>query len=520
MRSWRQRLSPWLAAAPGLPDARRLSAAATAANSLEHEGRSADAVALLERAAQRSGPETALELRARAASISLRAGVVPAHVDEVTAALLDAADAAWEREDRAATARRLGRVAALTFDRVRHLDPADSPLASEPAAFLAPLRASRAWSGLTAPRGRFASPPVRGHGPLTVVAVTDHDRRFLDPLMAAVRDLDPDITVRVLDLASWASAFAITLPLTPGEQVAARLLPDASGEEWADALTRELADADVVWVDWTQRAAVLVSLLDLGVRRVVVRLHSFEAFTVFPHLVDPSRVDDVVVVSPAFHGLLAAQLPTLGAGEKRVHVIANAIDGSGITTEKTAEASRTLGLVGWASPAKDAVWALDVLAALRAEDDRWRLRLVGAAPRADGKPGEAAYAHRVSARLAADDVAGAVDLIGQSDDVASELRHIGVILSSSTRESFHVALAEGVASGALPVVRDWPLLAAYGGPRGLWPDGWIVATPPDAAQRIRDAVAGGWAPGEDSLAGSLPDPAHAGRLARRVIRGI
>ncbi len=111
-------------------------------------------------------------------------------------------------------------------------------------------------------------------------------------------------------------------------------------------------------------------------------------------------------------------------------------------------------------------------------------------------------------------------MVGHTDDVAAELRHIGVILSSSTRESFHVALAEGVASGALPVVRDWPLLSAYGGPHGLWPDDWIVATPEDAARRVHDAVGAGWRPGDVSLATALPDPAHAGMLARRVIRGI
>jgi glycosyltransferase involved in cell wall biosynthesis len=58
------------------------------------------------------------------------------------------------------------------------------------------------------------------------------------------------------------------------------------------------------------------------------------------------------------------------------------------------------------------------------------------------------------------------------------------VLSASSRESFHVALVEGAASGAVPVVRDWPLVARYGGPRAIFPRSWVVPDAAAAAARV------------------------------------
>jgi glycosyltransferase involved in cell wall biosynthesis len=327
-------------------------------------------------------------------------------------------------------------------------------------------------------------------------------------MMAAIREVDPTIDFRVIQLRKWASKHSYKLPLNPHEQIHARANPHVANEPWAMALHQELAGADIVWVEWCQRAAVLVSLLDLAPRRIVIRLHSFEAFTVFPHLVDPSSVDALVTVSPTFRKLIGVLTPDL---DDRTTFVPNAIDLRGIGREKTSTAPRTLGLVGWAAPAKDAVWALDVLDLLRRDDDQWTLHLVGAPPDPNRSAGEAAYAHRVTARL--EERGAAVTQSGQVTDVAAELAKIGVILSSSTRESFHVALAEGIASGARPVVRDWPMLSKFGGAATTWPAEWIVQTPDEAAALITTTAA----PAESTA--YLPDRLDAASAMIAVLRG-
>jgi len=446
----------------------------------------------------------ATELLASSTLDALKAGEQPRDLDSVVATVLAAADRAQARGDRETANRLLNRAALLMFDRSRHLDGSDSPLAANPEAFLTPLRTSTAWHAVTAQRGRGQNSAANSPSPLKIVAVTDSDQRFLDAAIDAAHAVDATLNFRVLNLAQWAKEKNLRLPLNPGQQIAARSA-SSTNEPWATALGQELADADVVWVDWAQRAAVLVSLLDLAPRRVVVRLHSFEAFTVFPQLIDPSRVDAFVVVSPAFKNLMARTVPNLAGADREVRVIGNPVAQFEVRP-KSATAPFTLGMVGWAAPAKDAVWTLDLLAALRANDERWQLHLIGA------EPDDSTYGRAVRQRMARPDVAAAVTVVGQTDDVPGALADVGVIVSSSTRESFHLGLAEGVASGALPVVRNWPMLAPYGGAHGLWPDEWIVESIDAAVARITNPPVG------DS-ASALPTNESIGRDIASVLRG-
>jgi len=478
----------------------RTGLAHRAARALERRDHPHAAAGLL-RALARGGSRDAVLLRALAAETALRHGTVPDGLPRLRVALARQADAARYRGDADEEARLLTRLAALTFHRVEHLDGARSPLAEDPDGFLAPLRGSTAWQALTAP-GTPAPRRRRGTGPLRVAVVVDADRRFLDPLLPHLGD---DVEVRVVSLEGWDGP---ALPLTPGAQVRARLARSVEGEPWAVELTRRVGDVDVVWVEWCQRAAVLAGRLRLGDAPMVVRLHSFEAFTVFPHLVDAARVDKLVTVSPAVAGLLGAVVPALGA---KATVLPNAVDPAPFARPKTAEAATTLGVLGWGAPAKDAVWAAEVLAALRRRDPRWRMRLIGPAPD-ERTAGSRAYAEAVRERLARHDVVGAVDLVGPTEDVPAALQHVGALVSSSTRESFHLAVAEAVASGARVAVRDWPTLSRYGGPRGVWPEDWVVRTPEEAAALLLS----------DAPLSAAPDwsPARVGAAARALLESL
>jgi len=153
---------------------------------------------------------------------------------------------------------------------------------------------------------------------------------------------------------------------------------------------------------------------------------------------------------------------------------------------KSAGAWSTLGMVGWGQVVKDPLFAVEVLALLRARDPQrdWRLRLIGRELREGIRSWESDYADDVERRMADPVVAGAIEVTGFTDDVNAELQEVGFILSSSLRESMHLGLFEGVLSGAVPVVRDWPVVAPWGGARELFPADWIVQTPEQAADRV------------------------------------
>lgn len=100
-------------------------------------------------------------------------------------------------------------------------------------------------------------------------------------------------------------------------------------------------------------------------------------------------------------------------------------------------------------------------------------------------PALARYHEAFTSDLAPLVSAGAGQVTGQTDDVPAALTEVGLILSTSVRESWHLGLIEGAASGAVPVVRDWPFFADMPrGARSLFPGSWVVSSPAEAAERI------------------------------------
>ena len=71
---------------------------------------------------------------------------------------------------------------------------------------------------------------------------------------------------------------------------------------------------------------------------------------------------------------------------------------------------------------------------------------------------------------------------GFGSDVAQWFRKIGFILSPSDFESFHLAVAEGVASGSVPLIWPWE------GADELYPEETLVSSPAEAADAILAAV--------------------------------
>jgi glycosyltransferase involved in cell wall biosynthesis len=316
-----------------------------------------------------------------------------------------------------------------------------------------------------------------------VLVAHQDNRNFLDEVVHAFEQ-HPGAQVRVVGTADLGGTG------TRSRRAHALLRLVATAERRARKRTdrdlRKLFDCvDLVFLEWCDALAYSFTLVDPGTTKIVLRLHSYEAFSLWPHLVDFTRVDTVVFVSEHLRDFVNATVPRLRESGVEQVVISNGVDLERCRAEKAADARFTLGLVGLSSIAKDPRWALQVLRVLREQDPRYRLHLVGddlPKPLSGAARRYSADYHREVAELEAD---GAVVRLGHTDDVPGALRDIGVILSTSVRESQHLALLEGAASGAVPVVRDWPFFAGLEhGPRTLFPPEWVVETPEEAAARI------------------------------------
>ena len=474
-RAWRLLLG-----APGISDAKRIVWADRVAGQLRKAGRGAEADAVRVAAARVvRHPVTRAEWLSTAATAEFEAGRIPAFLNEAVAAQLDVADKALAFGDLNTAMHFVAEAIPLMFHRAVHFDSLESPLAKDPEGFLAPLHRSAVGHALATPRGRSAPaapPPEDRPHRLLFVAGNDY---FLTEIRARYEHR-PDFDVRTLDVSE---------PVThPVGKLLRHLL--AGSSSYGDAIRQlfapDLEWADTVFVDWCALHAAMLTTLDPGTTRIIIRLHSYEAFSIFPHLVDLSRVDDLVFVSEPLRELTRDVVPALRQpGAPRTPVIPNALRLDRYRRPKNPDARFTLGLVAVSAIVKDPLWAFQVLHELRRRDERYRLVLIG--KEFDGLQNAAAAAyHRLYAREVAElETQGAVRRIGETDNVPEALTDVGVILSTSVREGFPSGLVEGVASGAVPVVRDWPFFAGRkAGARTVFPEDWIVQTPQEAAERV------------------------------------
>jgi hypothetical protein len=435
-------------------------------------------------AGARAAKRTRIDLMGVLALRQLQAGRVPEELRQVIAGLAGLADVELAARRPASAAEWLDRAAALAFHRTLHFDGLASPLAADPEAFLAPLRASRAWTLATSVRAGRDLPRsttrAQARSPQRILVVSYRNWNFLTGVLEHLR-AHPGVELRTLDLGDLPPG---SVPLLSKQQLALRLrgVEAASVPGVAEHIEPHVRWADVVWVEWAQRTASLISMLDPGQARVVVRAHSFEAFTVFPHLTDWSRVDDVV--APSHVGrLMAAAVRGITEGPTSRPLLGQ-VDLRRFDRPKHPRAERTLALLGWGVVAKDPLWAVELLARLRAEDPDWRLLLVGR-DFPEGQSAAAEYRAALGRRIEAPDVTGAVELVPFTDTVPELLEQVGWIVSSSVREGLQTSVLEGAASGAVPVVRDWPIFAPYGGARRALPADWVVADLDAAVARIR-----------------------------------
>jgi glycosyltransferase involved in cell wall biosynthesis len=223
------------------------------------------------------------------------------------------------------------------------------------------------------------------------------------------------------------------------------------------AASRELLGwADAIWAEWCLGNAVWYAANRRDEQRMVVRLHRQELTTDFPGQVDHAAVERLVCVAPF---VARAAVDRFGWDERRVEVLPNTFDTIPFDRPKLPGAERTLGMVGFLPSLKRLDLALDLLERLLDDDPSWQLRIAGALPW-DAPWVWARLLERQHYRDQFDRIrasrrlARAVRFEGRVANVPGWLAAIGTILSVSDLESFHLALAEGLASRAVPVVLE------------------------------------------------------------------
>lgn len=268
-------------------------------------------------------------------------------------------------------------------------------------------------------------------GPLTIL-VAGHDLKFIESYIAT------------LD--------------TQGHTVLIDKWNGHSGhdEEKSKAL---LAQADVIWCEWGLGNAVWYSRHVESTQRLVVRVHLQEIDLPYLRSVRVDAVNTFVFVGEQIR---RAAVEGHGVPADRAIVVPNAVPIASLDQPKVDNYAHTLGLVGIVPQRKRLDLAIDLIAQLSQRDPSYRLRIKGKRPEEypwmEKRPEEMCYYREQYDRIERLNAERGEEIIGfdaHGSDMAEWYRRIGVVISVSDFESFHLTLADGAASGADAVSLAW-----------------------------------------------------------------
>lgn len=220
-----------------------------------------------------------------------------------------------------------------------------------------------------------------------------------------------------------------------------------------------LTKADIVFCEWGLGNAVWYSENLQPHQSMAVRVHSQELFLPFLDRINHSKVNKYIFVGELIR---QAAITSHGVPADKTVVVPNLVDINSLDRPKADDASKTLGMVGIVPMSKRVDRALDLLESLLALDSEYKLRIKGRTPEdipwMKNRPNEMKYYAAQYQRIESINRKwpSAVTFDGYGTDMAEWYRHVEIVLSTSDFESFHLTLADGAASGAVPVGLNWP----------------------------------------------------------------
>ncbi len=248
--------------------------------------------------------------------------------------------------------------------------------------------------------------------------------------------------------------------------------------------------ADVIICEWCGGNALWYAKHKKSSQRLIVRLHRFELSRPWPETIKGSAVDQLVCVSKPYAQLTLAKT---SVPSERVVMVPNWVDIADLNRPKFEDAQFTIGLIGAAPMRKRPDLAIAILEQLRAVDPRFKLVIKTKLPwqmpwvwrdQTERDQFRDLFEHIERT----ESLRGSIIFDDYGADVANWLRRVGWVLSTSDDESFHLAPAEGAASGAVPVILPWP------GSDQIYDAKWIHQDVTAAANFILTATKSGtWA---------------------------
>lgn len=289
-----------------------------------------------------------------------------------------------------------------------------------------------------------------------------HDLKFLTPVVNFVKTL---------------SSTSVVVQQTHGHK-----LSDADIAE----SEKNIEKADVIFCEWALDNAVWFSRHKRDGQLLVVRMHAQEFQADIPYLsrIDFDKVDSFIVICQEAVDYMGSHYPAV---KDKVKLIYNPIDIVGrFSCAKKAASDHHLGYLGMVPFRKRPDLALQIFEKCVSVDRYFKLHIKGKQPTdfqwmISRKDEMARYDETFYGPLSRSSYKSSVQFDEFDPNPGAWYAKCGFILSTSDFEGSHQAVAEGMAQGCIPVIRDWKSAAR------LYPKEYVWHDVDDAVRMILSA---------------------------------
>lgn len=241
--------------------------------------------------------------------------------------------------------------------------------------------------------------------------------------------------------------------------------------------------SDVVFVEWWNQSAVWMSRYLPENKALIIRLHSYEAFTSLPSFTNMQGVDSAIFIADHIRDIFNRTCLNAELLSDRQTVIQNIRPmGKHVPRKRSEVEKKTLCLAGYSNRNKDPNFALDILSNLLQNESEWKLKLIGHPWPNEASDDDLDYFRDFQKKLST--LSKSVELIPFAHDIMSQFEKCGFVLSTSLREGSHETVVEGMSVGCIPIIRDWPHVSQFQAAAKMFPTQSIITTPKEAAERI------------------------------------
>lgn len=219
-----------------------------------------------------------------------------------------------------------------------------------------------------------------------------------------------------------------------------------------------LNQADVIFCEWGLGNLVWYANHKKSGQKLITRIHAQELRTRHLDRCNHQNIDNYIFVSPYYFELMIHEF---GLERSKCKMIFNMVDNQLLNKPKLDGSEFSLGMIGDVPQSKRLDKALDLFEQLYTKDQRYKLYIKGKRPEeyswmhSKAKADEMAFYQKQYDRIKNNGWENNVIFDGYGP-IDEWLRKIGWIISVSDAESFHLAVAEGMASGATPLILNWP----------------------------------------------------------------